>query len=333
LIDIFIQIIIKIIKMGFFDKLKNKAEQALSNIPGNNNQDEELNKQSVEMEEDLDDEDKDIEEEDDEDEGPDFDVTKMPKGWENLSDDDVLGKIGVVGLEYYNRNDDLNYLIEEGFVSERHLGAFKEYFENMLAEKRGISLLALAGQAGIAQQNYMLKLAGNMTGAGGLLEPVEGITCEDWAMVNAKIASGGAVEESIKLIGVDLAKWDRVNKEWETRMSNDISGTLSNVYAKAFTTSASGNLGGKDQINEQNFPYEKYVEIFVAQEKLNAQGKDAQSILASFGLSVVDWSTASAFWFQKFHENTEKYFYEEQRLRKIFEEKYKAGSIHGDIEF
>ncbi len=313
--------------MGLFDKLKNKAENAFGkDQPENNNQDDEIINETEEVDEE--------EEEDDEEEEKDnFDVTQMPRGWENLSDDDVLGKIGVVGLEYYNRKDDINYLKEEGFENERHLYKFKEYFENMVAQKRGISLMDLAGQVAIAQQNYMLKQAQTKTGAGGALEPVEGISCEDWAMVNAKIASGGKLEDSIKLIGIDLAKWDRVNNEWLTRMSNDISGTISNVYAKAFSSSSSGNLGGTAAINEQNFPYEKYVEIFVAQEKLNAQGKDAQQILASFGLTVVDWSNASAFWFQKFHENTEKYYHEEQRLRKIYEEKYKAGSIHGDIEF
>ncbi len=310
--------------MGLFDKFKNKAENAFGKEqPEYKNQDEEILDENSEMDEEDD--------ETEEEEIDNFDVTQRPRGWENLSDDDVLGKIGVVALENYNRNNDINYLKEEGFENERHFHKFKEHFEIMVAQKRGISLMDLAGQVAIAQQNYMLKQAQTKTGAGGVMEPVEGITCEDWAMVNAKVASGGKVEDSIKLIGIDLAKWDRVNNEWLTRMSNDTTFTISSVYAKAFTTSSSGNLGGTAAINEQNFPYEKYVEIFVAQEKLNAQGKDAQQILASFGLTVVDWSNASAFWFQKFHENTEKYYHEEQRLRKIYEEKYKSGSMHGDI--
>ena len=64
-----------------------------------------------------------------------------------------------------------------------------------------------------------------------LLEPVEGITLDQWAEANAKIASGTATEEAIKSIGADMPKWDRVNAEWLTRMSNDTSFTISQKYA------------------------------------------------------------------------------------------------------
>jgi hypothetical protein len=237
--------------MGFFDKLKDKAKQAFENVQDETN-DKHVNEDAELHEEETDE----VEEFDfdsaDESKGDNTDYTIMPKGWEGLSDEDVLGKISVVGLEYYNRGDDENYLIEQGFMNERHLGKFKEYFEMKTAEKLGISLIDLVGYSSNATQQYMLKEAQKKTGSGGALEPVEGITCENWAMVNAKIASGSSTDDAIKLIGCDLAKWDRVNNEWLARMSNDLTFSISQVYAKAFTSSSTGNMGGASDLNEQN---------------------------------------------------------------------------------
>ncbi len=311
--------------MGFFDKLKKKAKDAAEKVQSEFNDQEETEKQIVEDE--IDDEEEFNEDDDD------VDVTKMPKGWENLSDDEILGKLGPVALEYNQRGEDESYLKEQGFENEDHLMGFTTYFQNMVAEKRGISILELVGQITQATQKHIVSNAETMKGEGGIMEPVEGISCEDWAKVNAKIASGASVEDSIKIIGVDLAKWDIVNNEWMTRMSNDTTFTISQIYGNAFNASATGNLGGTSDINEDNFPYEKYVEVMVAQDKLTAIGKDPQLILASFGLSVVDWSNASAYWSQKFNQNVEKYYQQYTELTKKFEEKYKSGSVHDDIEF
>lgn len=315
--------------MGFFDKFKNKAKEAMDKVHNEFNNDEE---ETVELNEVVEDQTDDIEEEDD-DNDVEFDVTQMPKGWENLSDDEILGKLGPVALEYNQRGEDESYLKEQGFENEDHLMGFTTYFQNMVAQKRGISLLELVGQITQATQQHIVKNAETMKGAGGIMEPVEGVSCEDWARVNAKLASGVSIEEAIKEIGADLAKWDLVNNEWQTRMSNDTTFTIAQIYGNAFNASATGNLGSTSEINEENFPYEKYMEIMVAQDKLTSIGKDPQEILASFGLTVVDWSNASAFWSVKFNQNVEKYYAEHTRLTKKFEEKYKSGSVHNDIEF
>ncbi len=335
--------------MGFFNKLKDKAKQAAEKVQDeildNKEEVEEINEDDLQEEddedidqienEDVDDDldDDDDDDNDDDDDDDDVDVTKTPTGWENYSDDEILGKLSIVALEYNNRGEDESYLKAEGFENEDHLMGFKDHFQNTVAQKRGISLLDLAGQMAQATQQEMIKSAETKKGEGGIMQPVEGISCEDWAKVNAKIASGGNKDEAIKEIGVDSAKWDTVNNEWQTRMSNDTTFTISQIYGNAFNASATGNLGAVSDINEDNFPYEKYVEISVAQDKLTSMGKDPQEILASFGLTVVDWSNVSSFWSQKFNENTEKYYHQYTELTKKYEEKYKSGSVHNDIEF
>ncbi len=133
-----------------------------------------------------------------------------------------------------------------------------------------------------------------------ILDPVEGVTLEQWAGVNAKLASGTSTEEAIKSIGADAPKWDRVNAEWLTRMRNDTTATISVKYAAAFNTNASGNLGAGAQVASggasAEFPFEKYIECMVAQDVLGKQGRDAQDVLKDFGLTVADYSNISSYW-------------------------------------
>lgn len=133
-----------------------------------------------------------------------------------------------------------------------------------------------------------------------IFDPVEGITLEQWAGVNAKLASGTSTEEAIKGIGADAPKWDRANAEWLTRMRNDTTFTISQKYAAAFNTGASGNLGSGAQVAaggaNAEFPFEKYIECMVAQDVLGKQGRDAQDVLKDFGLTVADYSNISGYW-------------------------------------
>lgn len=136
--------------------------------------------------------------------------------------------------------------------------------------------------------------------ANPILDPVEGITLEQWASVNAQLASSKPKEEAIKAIGCDMPKWDRVNEEWLTRMRNDTTFTISQKYAAAFNVNASGNLGAGAQVSTgasgEPFPFEKYVECMVAQDMLGKQGRDAQDVLKDFGLTVADYSNISSYW-------------------------------------
>ena len=131
---------------------------------------------------------------------------------------------------------------------------------------------------------------------GSNLEPVEGVSLEQWAGVNAKLTSGTSTEDAIKSIGIDMPKWDRVNNEWLSRMKNDTSFTIATKYAAAFNTTASGNLGEGLKVNAESIPFEKYVESLVAQDVLGKQGRDAQDVLKDFGMTVADYSNVSSYW-------------------------------------
>lgn len=131
---------------------------------------------------------------------------------------------------------------------------------------------------------------------GANLDPVEGISLEQWAGACAKLASGIATEEAAKSVGADMPKWDRVNNEWLSRMKNDTSFTIATKYSAAFNSTATGNLGSGSEIDASSIPFEKYVESMVAQDILGKQGRDAQDVLKDFGMTVSDYSNVSSYW-------------------------------------
>jgi hypothetical protein len=138
-----------------------------------------------------------------------------------------------------------------------------------------------------------------VNGGKNVLEPVEGISFEDWAKANAKLASGGNVDELAKELGIDRPRWDRANEEWLARMKNDKTFTLSMKYAGIFNKNAEGNLPKKENFTENTYPLEKYAEVMVAMDYLGRQGRDAQDVLKDFGLTVADYSNLSSYWTKK----------------------------------
>ncbi|MCX7878880.1 MAG: hypothetical protein N2510_09635 [Ignavibacteria bacterium] len=170
---------------------------------------------------------------------------------------------------------------------------------------------------------------------GNLLDPVEGITLEQWADANAKLASGGNTDDVCKQLGIDAPKWDRVNNEWLTRMRNDTTFTISQKYAAAFNTSASGNAGTGAAEAAQSISFEKYVEAMVAQDVLGKQGRDAQDILKDLGMTVTDYSNASSYWSGKMMSDFSLAM-KMQTLMNEYKAKYESMAGPGsasDIEF
>lgn len=167
-----------------------------------------------------------------------------------------------------------------------------------------------------------------------LLEPVEGVTLEDWAAANAKMTSGSTKEEICSLLGIDAPKWDRVNEEWLARMKNDTSFTISKIYAAAFNQSASGNLGKGSASAAEAISFEKYIEAMVAQDVLGKQGRDAQDVLKDFGMTVADYSNVSSYWSSKMMSDFSLAM-KMQTLMNEYKAKYEAmkPDSHSDLEF
>ena len=178
------------------------------------------------------------------------------------------------------------------------------------------------------------------------LEPVEGVGLEQWAKAQAQIAGGGNADQIVAGLGIDRAKWDRVSAEWNARMSRDTSFTITMEYSKHFQSAgvgqfagaaASAAAGGGGTEADAPIPFERFVEIEVAQGAGAEQGKDAAAILRSFGMSPMEWGQVGGWWSMYISQNAMKNNGElHQRytkLREQFEAKYKSASADDDINF
>jgi hypothetical protein len=184
----------------------------------------------------------------------------------------------------------------------------------------------------------------------GDLAPFEGVSLQEWAGAQAKVASGGDVDAIIAEMGIDRAKWDRVSAEWNARMSRDTTVTIATEYGKAFSGAAQGMYGGAaaagaaamtpgGDVDEASapIPFEQWIEIEVAQSAGVEQGRDANDILASFGMNALAWSNASAWWSVYFNrhamEDGQALLHRYNELREQFEAQYKAGGADEDLDF
>jgi len=201
-----------------------------------------------------------------------------------------------------------------------------------------------------ATQDYMMKGMQAQMGAGGKLagevEPVEGVSLEQWAEQQVRVASGATLDDVCKALGCDKAKWDRVSAEWNARMSRDTTATIAMAYGNAFTKAlAKPGVGNSPYAAAAQNPgkgdppisLERYVEIMEAQNALTAQGQDAQAVLKKLGLTVMDWSNLGA-WFSAYindnaMRNNSALLNEYNRLTEKYKAKYATAKSDADISF
>jgi hypothetical protein len=146
----------------------------------------------------------------------------------------------------------------------------------------------------------MAKVA-TMRQAGGF-EPVEGITLERWAALNASMASGTNMQDMLKGAGIDQARWERASAVWMDRMSKDTTFAITTVYGNAFQAASQGKyaanvkdaMAARAENRDLALPltasYEQFFDILYEQSFAFQAGKDPQETLRGMGLTVVDWT-------------------------------------------
>jgi hypothetical protein len=169
----------------------------------------------------------------------------------------------------------------------------------------------------IARDRLRAERAGAMAAPGGALSPVEGVSCAQWAALQAQLAGGADANAVIASSGMDAAKWSRVSAEWNQRMSTDTTGTVASAYANAFAGGGVGPYGGAaaqaasagvaGDIGAEPVPFELFVEVTEALRAGDKRGVDGMTVLASFNLRPVDWSNIGMYWNRKIAQQATKY--------------------------
>jgi hypothetical protein len=215
-------------------------------------------------------------------------------------------------LEALASDADGSKLIAAGFENLDHLHYALESARGNIAEgmAEAQAMLDVLNEKMNAQMNQNVEAAK----AGGLLDPIRGVSMEDWEAANAKIAGGTSLDEVLRILEIEKPIWDDVSAQWMARMSQDTTFAISKVYGEAFTnpnmgrfaSSASGSSAGSSAAVEKvKGDFELYIKIMCHQNMGSTQGIDASSILKQYGLSVLDWSTASAHWSPQMASNLE----------------------------
>lgn len=197
-------------------------------------------------------------------------------------------------------------------------------------------------------QQHQAQQQQKMAASGGF-EPVEGVTLEAWAAINASIVSGANWEDLLKGARIDKARWDRVSAEWNARMARDTTFAVATVYGNAFQAASTGKYGeyareaaaaraaNRDLSMAPPIEYERYYEILQEQAYAAKTGKDPVAALKECGLSIVDWTDLGTYFGYYFNRDGVRNWNHYEAIHKRVEAKYEAKfpgvKVDLDIQF
>jgi hypothetical protein len=204
-----------------------------------------------------------------------------------------------------------------GIRDRSHWQDVKASMYQALSQKHGSFEAAYQREMNWRQGQTNNMMAGNVSAkaASGELNPVEGISLESWAAINAAIVGGANFDDLLKGAGIDKVRWDKARSEWEARMSRDTTFAIATVYGNAFTAASQGKysnlareanaarLANIDLTSPLPITLDQYFEAMYEQSYAAAQGKNAAEALKQLGLTMVDFVDLSSFMGYHFERN------------------------------
>ncbi len=215
---------------------------------------------------------------------------------------------------------------------------FQRHYEAFLMSDQGIALMT---KSAMRAMNERAKYAVAAGAASGLLDPIEGVSLQIYANLQAKQA--GAKPEAFQQLlaqhQMDQATWERVQKGWIDKMSKDTTGAVATEYSKAFMSAGQGQYGAAAQAtaaamgdgvvgaqgpaaNAEPMTFEKYCEVSGAMSAWSKQGKDISAMLDKhFKMTAMDVSSVSMYWSQRMMQDMSM-FEKQSQLTTQFEQRY-----------
>jgi hypothetical protein len=168
--------------------------------------------------------------------------------------------------------------------------------------------------------------------------PEEGLTMEQYGWVSARIA-GRQVEvpelqRILAQVGLDVPKWERVNKAWVARMTNDATGTLLALFTQAYTAASAlpadpaGSMASAEPMS-----LAKYAEIGAAMGVWAREGKEVNAmLLQTYQIDAGELARAGLYWHERFTADV-RLLGEYDRLKVQFEKRYAQPDPDADLVF
>jgi hypothetical protein len=267
------------------------------------------------------------------------DVFPFPPGFQGLSVDDWYLQLERINDRVMNADElDLPEMVdadgdpldpeevvlikEFGFRTGGHFEAFKNWsaysWAQHLGEDPGNLMIRMSTKSReIIMNEKMAAMRTPGGGGGGALDPVEGVSLETWAAVQAAIASGGNAQALCAQAGIDDARWQRVSAEWNNRMSTDTTATVATAYGNAFASAGTGQFGGAAAAAVQSGPggdpgaepvsFERFIQVQEAMGAATQRGEDPNATLAQFGMTAADFGNLGAYWNKKMQSDAMTY--------------------------
>lgn len=184
-----------------------------------------------------------------------------------------------------------------------------------------------------------------------LLEPIHGISLEDYSAACAKLGNGLGEEEVSKALGVELPVWQEANLLWTERMKQDSTFHIVTLFGQyfgqadqhpKFSNVTSGNAAEGDGYTAQiKADKDFYQELEVARQVAYEYGLDgAQWIADKYGIELGDFQMAASKWNTQIHQDIQADFQGYTQRQGAYREKYKqlfaeaqGGNVADDITF
>lgn len=187
-----------------------------------------------------------------------------------------------------------------------------------------------------------------------LLQPIHGLTLNDYAAITVKISQGADIEAICKAMGIEPAIWEEINVLWGKRMQEDSSFTVQTLFGQYFAEGAShpklANLtagvpvsaegaANLERLRSDRYFYEELCGARIAAYEYGLDG--AQWVLDNFGITLGDFqAVASEYGIQQNRNWTSEevmhFANYQQEKQKEYAAKFAAeqgGNIADDVNF
>jgi hypothetical protein len=185
------------------------------------------------------------------------------------------------------------------------------------------------------------------------LEPIHGISFQDWAEMTRVVAAGTPAETVNQAMGIDGAIWDEVNTLWGQRMAEDQTfvlvqllgqywqGDIANPRLKAVQGAPSPQAA--DAIAKLKSDRWFFEELSGARNAAYAQGLDgAQWIADNYGVSLGDFQSIAADYMalrtsgRETTEDTLRFLEHQTAMQAEYERRFAAqvgGNLADDVDY
>eukprot|EP00294_Goniomonas_avonlea_P011085 CAMPEP_0114557856 /NCGR_PEP_ID=MMETSP0114-20121206/10057_1 /TAXON_ID=31324 /ORGANISM="Goniomonas sp, Strain m" /LENGTH=378 /DNA_ID=CAMNT_0001743179 /DNA_START=32 /DNA_END=1168 /DNA_ORIENTATION=- len=147
---------------------------------------------------------------------------------------------------------------------------------------------------------YVMTMPTAMTANPAVLEPVDGVSLDDYAKATALLSHKKTKEEMVAEMGWDMAKWEKVDTIWKDRMGSDVA--VAGAFGQKFMAA-----GGSTDVGEKKDPgpidatdpvhgidMERYAELII---RLDVNPRDnTRLILEETGLTTEQWGEVQLKW-------------------------------------